>query len=142
MTSTNAHAGPTMAPPSEQSTTDKAGQAEPTITAEQFEAIAVETAAAPTMTPPASATTTTGVTAADGVTATWHSSVKIDALWSIDQTRNVFVHIAGGAWKKIYNGRDGAFQALVTLASQARQTNRPVNLREEPDGMIYEIYLW
>jgi len=31
----------------------------------------------------------------------------------------------------------GAFTALTTLASPARQTNRPVNLREEADGMIY-----
>ena len=47
-----------------------------------------------------------------------------------------------GWWFGQYNGRDGAFQALVALAAQARQTNRIVNLREEADGMIYEIYLW
>jgi hypothetical protein len=139
-TTANAHAGPTMAPPSEQATTDQAGLAAPTLTEEQVAAIAVESAATPTLTPPGTA----GVTAAAGagVTATWHSSVQIDALWSIDQTRNAFVHIVGVGWRKIFNGRDGAFQALVTLASQARQTNRPVNLREEADGMIYEIYLW
>jgi hypothetical protein len=45
-------------------------------------------------------------------------------------------------WKKLYNGRDGAFSALVTLAAQARQTGRNVSCREEADGMIYEIYLW
>ncbi|QDO88293.1 hypothetical protein FNH13_07980 [Ornithinimicrobium ciconiae] len=78
----------------------------------------------------------------DGVTAaTWHS-VKIDALWSIEETRNAWLRIAGGAWKRIYNGRDGSFQALVTLASQARQTGRTAQIREESDGMIYEIYLW
>jgi hypothetical protein len=138
-TTANAHAGPTMAPPSEQSTTDQAGLAAPTLTEEQVAAVAVESASAPTQTPPSTA----GITAAaTGVTASWHSSVQIDALWSIDQTRNAFVHIVGVGWRKIFNGRDGAFQALVTLASQARQTNRPVNLREEADGMIYEIYLW
>jgi hypothetical protein len=28
------------------------------------------------------------------------------------------------------------------MASQARQTGRTVNFREEADGMVYEIYLW
>lgn len=80
--------------------------------------------------------------AAEAVTATWRSNVKIDALWSVDETRNAWVRIVGVGWRRIYHGRDGAFQALTALASQARQTNRPVNLREEADGMIYEIYLW
>ncbi len=76
------------------------------------------------------------------VTGTWTTNVTIDALWSIAETRNAYVHVAGGAWKKVYNARDGAFQALLTLASQARQTGKPVSLREEADGMVYEIYLW
>jgi hypothetical protein len=63
-------------------------------------------------------------------------------MWSIDETRNAFVHVVSLGWRKVFNGRDGAFQALVLLASQARQTGRPCNLREEADGMIYEIYLW
>lgn len=78
----------------------------------------------------------------DGVTASWHNGVKVDALWSIDETRNAWVRIVGVGWKRIYNGRDGAFQALVTLASQARQTGRPINVREETGGIIHEIYLW
>jgi hypothetical protein len=140
MTSTNFHAGPSLAPPSEVSTsaTEVAGLSAPTITGEQFAAMAVQATVAPTLTPPTAAEV--GVEA--GVTATWRSNVRIDALWSIDQTRNAFVHIVGLGWRKIYNGRDGAFQALVSLASQARQTNRIVNLREEADGMIYEIYVW
>lgn len=77
-----------------------------------------------------------------GVTATWHSNVKVDALWSIEETRNAWLRIAGGPWKKIYSGRDGSFQALVTLASQARQTQRTVSMREEAGGVIHEIYLW
>lgn len=80
--------------------------------------------------------------AAEAVTATWHSGVLIDALWSIDETRNRWVRIAGVGWRKLYNGRDGSFQALSALAAQGHQTGRSVNLREEADGMIYEIYLW
>ncbi|WP_460519605.1 hypothetical protein [Flindersiella endophytica] len=76
------------------------------------------------------------------VTATYRSNQYIDALWSIDQTRNAFVLVRGLGWRKIYNGRDGSFVALCALASQARQTQRPVTFREEADGMVYEIYLW
>jgi len=61
---------------------------------------------------------------------------------STPETRNAWFHAQGGAWYKIYNGRDGAFTALLTLASQARQTGRAINVRQEADGMVYEIYLW
>jgi hypothetical protein len=141
MTSTNSQAGPSLAPPSElfASTAGTAGLSAPTMTGEQLAAMAVEAApAAPTLAPPAAAE----AAAEAGVAATWRSNVRIDALWSIDESRNAFVNVVGLGWRKIYNGRDGAFQALVSLASQARQTNRIVNLREEADGMIYEIYLW
>lgn len=137
-TTTNNLAGPTLTPPGELSTTEAGGLAAPTATEEQIAAIAGDSAAAPSLTPPS----IVGVAAGEGVTVSWHTNVQIDALWSIDQTRNAFVHIVGVGWKKIFNGRDGSFQALVTLASQARQTNRPASLREEADGMIYEIYLW
>jgi hypothetical protein len=108
------------------------------MTGEQLAAMAVEAPAAPTLEPPAAAE----AAAEAGVAATWRNNVRIDALWSIDETRNAWVNVVGLGWRKIYNGRDGAFQALVSLASQARQTNRIVNLREEADGMIYEIYVW
>jgi hypothetical protein len=140
MTSPNYHAGPSLAPPSELSTsaTEATGTSAPTMTDEQLAAMTVEAAVAPTLMPPTAAE----VAAEEGVAATWRNNVRIDALWTIDQTRNAFVHVVGIGWRKIYNGRDGAFQALVSLAGQARQTNRIVNLREEADGMVYEIYLW
>lgn len=111
------------------------------LTAEQLQAMmsggTATTDSRPTLAPPAQAA---GAEAA--VTATWRTGVQITALWSIDETRNAFAYVTGVGWKKLYNGRDGAFAALVTLASQARQTGRTVNLREEADGMVYEIYLW
>jgi hypothetical protein len=94
--------------------------------------------AGPTVLPP----TVVAGSADEAATATWRNNVKIDALWSIDETRNAWVRVVGVGCRKVYNARDDAFQALTTLAAQARQTNRPVNLREETDGMIYEIYLW
>src|SRR5262249_34481332 len=80
--------------------------------------------------------------ALEAVTAVWRGDQFVDALWSADQVRNAWALIRGLGWRKIYNGRDGAFTALTALASQARQTGRPITFREEPDGMIHEIYLW
>jgi hypothetical protein len=79
--------------------------------------------------------------AADAITGTWRQNVLVTALWCIAETRNAWIHLQSIGWKKIVNSRDGSFVALVTLASQAKQTGRPVTCREEADG-IYEIYLW
>ena len=133
---------PTLKPPATGTTSevDVPGTSAPAaISDEQIATLVAESTplASPTLLPP-------GVSAetAEAVTATWRSNVKIDALWSIDETRNAWVRVVGLGWRKLYNGRDGSYLALTTLAAQARQTNRPANLREEADGMIYEIYLW
>lgn len=144
MATTRNRKAPTLTPPETGTTSDLdvPGTTAPTsVTDEQIAALVAESTplAGPKVAPPAVAAEGVG---AEAVTATWRNNVKVDALWSIDETRNAWLRIVGVGWRKIYNGRDGAFQALTTLASQARQTNRPVNLREEADGMIYEIYLW
>jgi len=136
---TNAGA-PTVQPPTATATTSSdssaLGVSAPSVTDAQLHALIEDSAPAPSMLPPAEV----GVAAA--AAALWRNNVKIDGMWSIDETRNAWANVAGVGWKKIFNGRDGAFQALVSLLSQARQTNRTVNLREEADGMIYEVYLW
>jgi hypothetical protein len=139
---TTRKSGPTLKPPELGTTSDLdvPGTSSPAkVSDAQIAALVAESSplAGPTMTPPAAA-----LEAVKAVTATWRNNVKIDALWTIDETRNAWVRVVGVGWRKLYNGRDGAYQALSTLASQARQTNRPVNLREEADGMVYEIYLW
>jgi hypothetical protein len=83
-----------------------------------------------------------GAEAATGITATWRAGLTVTALWSTNEIRNAWAYLSGLGWRKIYNGRDGAFMSLVGLASQARQTGRPITAREEPDGMLYEIYVW
>jgi hypothetical protein len=139
----NARKGnPTLTPPVASTSTDLdvSGTSSPTkVSDEQIAALVAASTplTGPTMAPPA-----TAARAAEAITGTWRNNVSIDALWTIDEPRNAWVHVVGLGWRKIYNGRDGAFQALTTLASQARQTNRPVNLREEAGGMIYEVYLW
>ncbi|MFD2353910.1 hypothetical protein ACFSTC_38525 [Nonomuraea ferruginea] len=77
----------------------------------------------------------------DGGAGGWISGATVTATWSIAQTRNAWI-LVQGVWKKIYNGGDGAFTALLTLATQARQTGSPITYREEPDGLVHEIYLW
>lgn len=140
-TTNNKHSagGPVLAPPAG-ATAGTAGVTAPEVTEEQLASLvqSMESAAVPTMKPPTAGELAT----AEGVGAAWHTSKRIDALWSIDQARNAWIHVVDLGWRRLYNGRDGAFQALTTLASQARQTNSIVHLREEPDGMIYEIYLW
>ncbi|HEY7597270.1 MAG TPA: hypothetical protein VH969_29260 [Actinophytocola sp.] len=136
------HGTPTLHPPTSDGTTetDVPGSSQPTAFSDRQVALrAAESMplAGPVTVPPAMAAEAVGE-----VTGTWRNNVKIDALWAIDETRNAWVRVAGLGWRKIYNGRDGAFTALLTLASQARQTGRPINVREEADGMIYEIYLW
>ena len=98
--------------------------------------------ARPTVEPPEGLVSGAAGVAAEGVTATWRTGMTVTALWSINEVRNAWMHVNGLGWRKIYNGRDGAFTALTTLASQARQTGKPINFREEADGMVYEIYLW
>jgi hypothetical protein len=100
--------------------------------------------AGPTLAPPQReaaagariASTTDGVT-----TAVWQYGKTVSATWSINEERNAWVLVDGVGWKKIFNGTDGAFTALTTLAAQARQTGHQISFRED-GGMIYEVYLW
>jgi hypothetical protein len=79
---------------------------------------------------------------AGAATGTWHAGATVDALFIVDEVRNAWARIVNIGWKKIFNGSDGSFTALITLASQARQTGKTITYREEADGMIHEIYLW
>jgi hypothetical protein len=136
---------PTMQPPADASQDVGAGSgsSEPSQLTEQGFAEAVgsmsSTDSAPTLEPPASSQRE-GVT--EGVTASVWRSGTVTAFWAINEHRNAWMQVSGVGWKRIYNGRDGAFQALTTLAAQARQTGRQIHFREESDGMVYEIYLW
>lgn len=100
-----------------------------------------EVEARPSLAPPV-ARTETSAGGTDGVTASTWRSGTVTALWAQIQLRNAWMHVASLGWRKIFNGRDGSFQALTYLASQARQGGRTIQFREEADGMVYEIYLW
>jgi hypothetical protein len=139
------HDGPTLLPEqrAQIGTSAGAGTSAPTLDHLEPATTGGSSASAPTASPPGTAGAQAGDQAGDqGVTGTWTTNVTVDAMWCIHETRNSWLHVTGGAWKKIYNARDGSYQALVTLAAQARQTGRTVSMREEADGMVYEIYLW
>jgi hypothetical protein len=147
MTTEQSVMAPTAQPPGVEQTgqgarVSAAGTSAPkAITDEQLHALVQETikAMAPTLIPPAVEVgfTVEGVTA-----ATWQTGKTVTALWGVNETRNAWMHVDGLGWRKLYNGRDGAFVALTMLASQARQTGKPISFRQEADGMVYEIYLW
>jgi len=110
---------------------------------ETVEAVALaKTGGAPTLTPPSAEATGITSVAAGGVTGTWTSGVKVNALWAQYSARNAYMSVAGVGWVKIYNGSDGSFLNLTALASQGKQTQSSINYRTEADGMVHEIYLW
>jgi hypothetical protein len=146
---------PAISPPgasTEGPVAEQPGTTEPSpITDEQFHAMmgsgTAAAESAPQLMPPEvagarGAGARTLAQAAGAITGTWRSGVTVSAMWSINEPRNAWMHVAGLGWRKIFNGRDGAFTALVALAGQARQTGRQIAFREEADGMVYEIYLW
>jgi hypothetical protein len=79
--------------------------------------------------------------AAAGVTA-WQNGKKITGLWSINQNRNSWLHVAGIGWRKLSNNSDSGIVALTMLGAHAREKATNVNYREESDGMIHEMYVW
>ncbi len=147
---TTKESGPNQAPPRTNGeavamTGGAAGTSAPASVSESdlLEALAPAIEGKPTVEPPQ--ITEAAEAAAEGVeavTATWRANQTVTALWSINELRNAWMYVVNVGWKKLYNGRDHAFTALVTLASQARQTGKPITFREEADGMVYEIYLW
>jgi hypothetical protein len=94
--------------------------------------------AAPTAEPPTSAEGG-GIGAVGTV---WVSNKKINALWSINQDRNVWLGVAGVGWVKLANTSDSGIVAFTMLGANARQTQGNVNYRQESDNMIHEMYVW
>lgn len=81
-------------------------------------------------------------TAAGAVTATWQSNKTINALWSIDQNRNVWASVVGIGWVKLLNSSDNIIMQLTALTANAKQAGGLVSYRTEADNMMHEIYVW
>lgn len=134
---------PTLEPP-ERATRDEGATAAETqarprdLTDDLFGAMleAAESAQeAPALTPPEAAFAEQGVLA-------WQSDKRVNALWSINQTRNTWLSVTGIGWKKLMNGSDSAVTAMTILASHAKQTQCRLDYRDEADGLVREIYVW
>lgn len=144
MTTTDTSTGaPSLAPPSQRKahkgTISRSGQSRPREILLDDPTVVRSAGAAPRLTPPGMSS---AVAVPTGVTGAWTSGVTIDAAWTINESRNAFFHVAGAGWKKVFNGTDGAFTALLTLITQAKQTGHQVALREEADGLVHEVFLW
>jgi hypothetical protein len=67
---------------------------------------------------------------------------KINALWTINESRNSWVGIAGVGWVRLANNSDSAIAALAILGAHAKRTHGIVNYRQGADDMIHEMYVW
>jgi hypothetical protein len=88
----------------------------------------------PTLTPPQSS--------GSGVTATWMSDQRINALWSINESRNVWVGVTNIGWKKLADNSDSAIMSLTILAAHARLAQTRYDYFEGDDGKIAQCYIW
>jgi hypothetical protein len=72
----------------------------------------------------------------------WVIGKRINALWTINETRNSWVGIAEVGWVRLANNSDSAFVALAILGAHAKRTHGIVNYRQEMDDMIHEMSVW
>lgn len=103
---------------------------------------------APTLAPPIqggaarSAAGAASTAARAAAAAVWLNNQQINALWTINEDKNSWVGVAGVGWTKLANNSDTAIVALTVLSAHAKDGQRLVNLRQEDDGMIHEMYVW
>lgn len=67
---------------------------------------------------------------------------KINALWGINQSRNVWASFEGAGWRKFSDASDSASMAFTILASVGKVLQIQTTRREESDNKIHEFYLW
>jgi hypothetical protein len=135
------------------STSSTAGSGEPTAQPPTGGMTAGSEESQPTELPPALFAGTEGssssvptlpptASVSSGEITAWQNDKRINALWAINENRNVFVGVTGIGWKKLANNNDSAIVALTLLSGSARITQTTVNYRDEADGMIHEMYVW
>lgn len=70
----------------------------------------------------------------------WHDNKRVDALWTINESRNAWAWI-DGAWRKFDDNHEDSVINMSILCSCARAGSRNVNARIEGDR-LKEIYVW
>jgi len=92
--------------------------------------------ARPTLEPPAA------IAEAEAI-GVWQSNKNVNSLFVTSATRNSWMHIVSPSiWRKFAPVSDSGVTAMTMLAAHARDRNRPVNYREEADGLVHEVYVW
>jgi hypothetical protein len=70
----------------------------------------------------------------------WHNSVRVDALWTINEQANSWGWI-DGAWRKFDDAHIDSVTNMTILAAHAKASGRNVNARVEGDR-LKELYVW
>ncbi|HSD06778.1 hypothetical protein [Flavobacterium sp.] len=94
--------------------------------------------AAPTLTPPSAI----NYAAEDGFGAgVWNNDKRINALFSVNETRNSWISVVGIGWVKLANTIDSANEALTVFSTAGKVKNSPVNYFLD-GGQVTQIYVW
>jgi hypothetical protein len=72
---------------------------------------------------------------------TWNSG-KIEGLWTTDKPGNCWVYLKEEGWIKLSDASETGVDALMLLASVARDSASSFLYRKEKDGEIHEVYIW
>ena len=72
----------------------------------------------------------------------WQNNKKITGLWAYGpQNQNVWIHVQGIGWRRIWNDHDSQVAVMTAMAAHAKAENRNVNFEEE-NGKIKQMYVW
>jgi len=130
-------AAPSQVPPM-QATGDGGAavvEAEPMQISEAELAAALESiATTPSLEPPAEAKA--------AAAAVWVTNKKVNALWNINQNRNVWACFEDVGWRRLAANYDTTIMAFTMLTASAKQTQALTNRREEADNQVHELYVW
>lgn len=78
--------------------------------------------------------------AIEGVEKEWLNNVRVNALWTVNQERNAWVHIQGYGWRRVSSDSDTIVFDMLTQLVAAKTAGRPVNVRQARN-LVKEVYV-
>jgi hypothetical protein len=72
---------------------------------------------------------------------TWNSG-KVEGLWVTEKSGNCWIFLREENWIKIAETTETGVEAMMLLASIARDSGANFLYRKGKEGMIQEVYLW
>jgi hypothetical protein len=70
-----------------------------------------------------------------------HEDKRVNALWTVDERRNVWLSFAELGWRRIGETSESGVLALAILGAHAKETQCRVDL-EEADGRVVALTCW